>query len=522
MSHAQLDLRELALERPKHEPETKPRRKPWLTRYVIPGGILVGFLVLIGVATREHFMPHKAVTVVPVVVVRAEVQQEGTPLFQAAGWVEPRPTPINVAALTEGVIDELLVVEGQEVSAGEPVAKLIDVDAKLTHQQAEATVALREAELESAAAERKGARLRHENPLHLQAALAEAESQLAKSETDGAQIPFLIDATQAQVDYARQNLEGKQAAKDAVAVRTVQKAQSEYKSAEATLKELQQRAPRLQRQVAALKNRVDALSGQLSLLIDETRQLDDAEAKYKAAEARLAEAKVAAAKTSLAFERTVVCAPITGRVLALVASPGSRVMGLDANAGQSSSIVVSLYDPARLQVRADVRLEDVSLVVPGQPVEIETASSKEKIIGRVLLPTSAANIQKNTLEVKVALDNPPPAIRPEMLVTATFLAPPQVILPSDDEPYKERMLIPRQLVQSEGENHSVWVVDPGGIARRKAITLGNAGTKELVEVVEGISPTDKLISSNQQELESEMRVKIVGEDATIGLSDRRS
>lgn len=522
MTHAQLDLRELALDRPKNEPAAKPRRRPWLTRYVVPGGILAGFLALIGLAAREHFMPQQEVTVVPVVVARAEVQQEGTPLFQAAGWVEPRPTPVNVAALTEGVIDELLVVEGQEVSAGEPVAKLIDVDAKLAHQQAEATMALREAELAGAAAERKAARLRHENPLHLQAALAEAESLLAKTEADEAQIPFLIDAAQAAADYARQDLEGKQAAKNAVAVRTVQKAQSDYKSAQATLKELQQRAPRLKRQVAALQNRVDALSGLLSLLIEETRQLDDAEAKYTAAEARLDEAKVAVAKTSLALERTVVRAPITGRVLSLVAPPGSRVMGLDSNSGHSSSTVVSLYDPAKLQVRADVRLEDVPLVVPGQAVEIETASSKEKIIGSVLLPTSTANIQKNTLEVKVALDDPPPAIRPEMLVTATFLAPPQTGSPNNDEQNQERLLVPRQLVRSDGENHSVWVVDSGGIARQKSITLGRAGTEELVEVVEGLRPTDKLISSDQQELEAEMRVKIVGEDATIGLSQRRS
>ena len=32
------------------------------------------------------------VKVVPVHVSRAEVQQAGTPLFKAAGWVEPRPT----------------------------------------------------------------------------------------------------------------------------------------------------------------------------------------------------------------------------------------------------------------------------------------------------------------------------------------------------------------------------------------------------------------------------------------------
>ena len=67
--------------------------------------------------------------VVPVHVARAEVQQAGTPLFKAAGWVEPRPTPILVAALASGVVERLLVVEDQAVETGQPVAELVaDMD----------------------------------------------------------------------------------------------------------------------------------------------------------------------------------------------------------------------------------------------------------------------------------------------------------------------------------------------------------------------------------------------------------
>ena len=98
-------------------------------------------------------------------------------------------------------------------------------------------------------------------------------------------------------------------------------------------------------------------------------------------------------------------------------------MGLETTAGQSSSTVVEMYDPQKLQVRVDVRLEDVPMVTPGQQVNIETASSADVIHGQVLQITSSANIQKNTLEVKVELLDPPLAVSPEMLVTAAFLAP---------------------------------------------------------------------------------------------------
>ena len=118
--------------------------------------------------------------------------------------------------------------------------------------------------------------------------------------------------------------------------------------------------------------------------------------------------------------------PISGRVLALLARPGMRLMGQSALGHPEASTVVSLYDPAQLQVRADVRLEDVPRVQPGQKVKIETpAAPGGPLEGVVLFSTSQADIQKNTLSVKVAIHTPPPTLKPEMLCQVTFLSPPR-------------------------------------------------------------------------------------------------
>ncbi|MCA9172789.1 MAG: HlyD family efflux transporter periplasmic adaptor subunit, partial [Planctomycetales bacterium] len=186
-------------------------------------------------------------------------------------------------------------------------------------------------------------------------------------------------------------------------------------------------------------------------------------------------------------------APIDGRILRLVASPGSRVMGLEATAGQSSSTVAEMYDPQNLQVRADVRLEDVPFVSPGQPVEIQTASSSEVIHGRVLQLTSSANIQKNTLEVKVELLDPPITVSPEMLVTATFLAPKGETSLSPKE--AERMFVPHSLLQTGQSTTFVWVVDEYSAARKCAVELDGKGGSDLVAIRSGLKVTDKLISS---------------------------
>lgn len=512
----QLDLRELAIDRPGRASAPAPRTKrtPFVTRYLVPGGILLGFLALLAAAVSDQLIPRQEVSVVPVVVRRAEVQQAGTPLFQAAGWVEPRPTPINVTALTEGVVEELLVVEGQPVQAGEPVSRLIQIDAKLALRQAENALKLRQAEQESVQAELTAAEMRVKYPVHLQAALADAQAALAQTETKLAKLPHSIEAAEARVQYTQQNYEGKQAAKDAIAGRLVQQALSEHLDAKSQLTELQKRRPYLENEVKTLQDKVTALNSQLELLIEESRQLKDARARLKMAENQVADAELTVEKVQLALERTVVKAPTSGRVLTLVAAPGSRVMGLDSNSVHNSSTVVTMYDPARLQVRADVRLEDVPLVQPGQPVEIETASSQTPIRGRVLLPTSTANIQKNTLEVKVEVIDPPPAIRPEMLVTATFLAPPTPEADQKESESQQCLLIPRDLViNSEGAT-AVWLATAEGTAVPQPVTLGKAGTERLVEVLTGVDPTTKLIANSPDGLESGEAVTVTGESTS--------
>src|SRR5262249_44077564 len=143
----------------------------------------------------------------------------------------------------------------------------------------------------------------------------------------------------------------------------------------------------------------------------------EAEAALTAAEARRDQAQTAVEARKLHCERLTVRAPVAGRVLALIARPGTRLMGLAQASAQDASTVVSLYDPTRLQARADVRFDDVPRVQPGQHVKISSpAAPQGPLDGVVLFSTSQADLQKNTLQVKVAINSPPPTLAPEMLV----------------------------------------------------------------------------------------------------------
>ena len=517
-----IDLQQLTIDRAGEKPARRKRKRHLLTRYVLPLGMLCAFVGLLAWSARASFSAATSVTVTPVIVARAEVQQSGTPLFQAAGWVEPRPTPVMATALTEGVVDQLLVVQGQEVTKRQPLAILFDADAKLSLNEAEATLQLHEAECEGVKATLKAAQSKLEHPLELQAALADAESALAKVEGELLNLPFAIQSAEARLNFAEQQFLLRRRAEGAIAGKLVQQAESDYLAAKAAADELNSRKPNLERQMATLKQKRDTLQMQLDLKTDQIKQVAEAAAAVKAAEARCRQAELAVQAAKLRFDRMTICSPISGRVLALNGRPGQRLMGLSPASERDASVVVSLYDPKMLQVRADVRLEDVRQVQIGAPVQIETAAATGPIAGEVLSITSSADIAKNTLEVKVSVIDPPAAIRPEMLARVTFLAPQRDDVPSESKE-QLRMLIPRQLVTQAGESADVWVADQNeGVARRQTVKLGKAGTEELVEVLEGLTVTDKLIVGGREGLEDRSRITITGLDATLGASQRRA
>lgn len=518
-----VDLSQLAVQRSAPTSSALKARRHWITRYLIPLSILTGFTALFGWAARDSFLPAQSVTITPVIVTHADVQQEGTPLFQAAGWIEPRPTPIVVSALAEGVVMEIYAVEGQHVEQGKPVAKLIDTDAKLALQQADASLRLCEAEVKSAEAALTAARTTFDNPNKLQAALADAESRLAETRLVLGNLPYMIETARTRRQLAVENVDRKERAGQAIAGRVLREAKAELAAAESTLLELQSRGPTIERQVAALERKRTALDEQLRLMTEHKRAVASAEAALAVAQARRDQAQLAVETARVNLERMVVYAPISGRVLTLDARPGKRLMGMDPASEQSSSAVVTMYDPKNLQVRVDVRLEDVPNVQIGQPVEIETAALGKPITGKVLWTTTRADIQKNTLQVKVAIDDPPAVITPEMLAQVTFLAPPEPVENSKEEHQPLRMMIPRQLVIGGDGSSAVWLADvERGIARQQQVQLGRATTEHLVEVATGLSPTDKLIVMGRESVNEGARIRITGEDTSIGLSTGRA
>jgi len=511
---SQIDIKQLAIVRDEPAPGKRVARRHVVSRYVIPGVLVFGLIAILTWALRDVIWPPRPVWVVPVLATQSSAQSEGTPLFQAAGWVEPRPTPIRVAALAPGIVEELMVVEDQPVKAGEAIAELVKNDAQLAYDHAIQDLKLREAELSQSQAELRAATTRLKQPVHLQAALGEAEAALAQIATELKNLPFETRRAEAQLEFARRNYEGKRASEGAVAERAIDQARSDEEAAKALVDELRGRSDSLANQQTALKQRRDALATQLKLLADEKRAQQESLAKVDAATAQVEHARIALAEAKLRLDRMTIRAPVDGRIYQLVANPGTTLTGgMSPVANADGSTVVTMYRPDMLQVRVDVRFEDLPKVTLGQHVLINNPALPKPISGKVLFVSSRANIQKNTLEVKVGLDEPVSVFKPEMLVNVTHLAPkPADAVAKSTMPM--RLYVPQQLVQHDDAGSYVWLADQSaGAARKTTIATGGMSAGGLVEVTQGLSVGSRIISRGYESLSDGARIRVVSEDS---------
>ncbi len=490
-----------------------------ISRYVLPAAMLSGFVALVVWSAWDLLFPPWPVKVVPVISTTADVRQEGTPLFQAAGWIEPRPTPVRVAALAPGVVEELLVVEDQAVRAGEPIAELVKDDARLSHDEALANLELRQAELDQARAILAAAETRLTQPVHLDAELGAANAALAKIQTQLQNLPYALRRAVSQHDALEKELATKQAAEGVVAGIQIDVYRNRVDAAQALIEELQGRSETLNHELLALKSQRDALQTQRDLLADELGARDAAQAMVKAAAARVAQAQVAARQAKLRLDRMTIVSPIDGRVFRLLAHPGTRVgMGQTTAEGYDSSTIVTLYKPEMLQVRVDVRFEDLPQVSLGQTVELDNPALAERIQGRVLFVSSEADIQKNTLQVKVEIPEPQPVFKPEMLVDVTFLAAPRNQSP-DDTPRNLKLYLPAKVVLQDERGPYVWVADQSqGIARKVPIEIKLGKGTELAEVTTALPVSSRIIVDPPQDLRDGGRIVVVGDDTNLGTS----
>lgn len=427
-------------------PSSRPARRR-LGLWLLPLAILLGFALLFALLFRDRLLPAETVDVIPAVGIEETLAlakkpvSTGKTLFQASGWVEPDPLPIKATALTDGIVDEVHVLEGALVKKGDLLVSLIDVDTRIERDAMAAKLADMKASFDA-------------HCVGTQVALRRMEAE------------------QAMLEVAEANAE-----------EAADKLRRYHKIAEGAITGDERLTVRLdhRRRVAE----VDLVKARIGEIAEELTRIAY---EILAIQARIKGAELALEKAELAYNRTRIHAPADGRILSLMAAPGAKKMvGMDK---EDSSTVAILYDPAHLQVRVDVPLADAAGLSLGQPALIRCNLLPDEVFqGTVTRIEGAADLQRNTLQAKVRIADPSDKLRPEMLCRVEFLEAPK-IASGVAGAQGVAVYVPAAALR----DGMVWICDPDSLRAGRRAVVSSEETEGLIRIDSGIRPGEWVIA----------------------------
>lgn len=187
------------------------------------------------------------------------------------------------------------------------------------------------------------------------------------------------------------------------------------------------------------------------------------------------------------FEETPFYAPVDGTVIMLNVRKGAYV-----NEGSS---VLKLQDFTKVWVNADVPLRDVQFLEVGIPAKITIPETGEKYEALVDFIHPVNDPQNRTVTVRLVLDNPDGALKPDTYVDAAFNAKVQ-----------SRLAVPAEAVLYGGMG--AYVIEDAGDGYFRPVMVETGITASgLTEITSGLSHGQKIVKSGQFMLDAESNLK---------------
>ncbi|WP_035986627.1 efflux RND transporter periplasmic adaptor subunit [Leptolyngbya sp. KIOST-1] len=367
----------------------------------------------------------------------------------ASGTVRPVQT-VNLSPENAGILEELFVEQGDRVEAGQPIARMRSRDTAAQVAQNRAAVAEAEAALADL---RRGSRPEE---------IAQAEAGVTANQAQ-------VRDAQARLDLASSELARRQALfeRGAVAATDLDTAAREQRSAQAALEQAQARVLESQRRVADLRQgpRTEAIAQ---------------------AEARLAQARAQLSGAQVRQDETLIRAPFGGVVTQKFATEGAFVTpttsASDLSSATSTAIVALAED---LEVLAEVPEADISLIEPGQAVEVVADAFPEQTFrGRVTLVAPEAISRQNVtlFQVRIELLDGKEQLRSNMNVNVAFIG----------DQLADALVVPTVAVVTQAGETGVLV--PGATPRDiqfQPVTLGPQVGNQI-QIVNGLEAGDRV------------------------------
>ena len=201
--------------------------------------------------------------------------------------------------------------------------------------------------------------------------------------------------------------------------------------------------------------------------------LDRSESAFRVAEAGWKAAQASAGQASTSRSYTTVVAPYSGVVSA-------RHVELGEMAAPGKPLLTG-FDPADLRVVAVVPQYRVAAVRAGAKASVEIPSIGRWVEGRAVTVLPSADSQTHVTRVRIDLPRDVRDIYPGVFARAHFAIG-----------RERRLVIPSRAVLRRSEVTAVYVVGAEGLPRLRQIRAGESAGPELVEVLAGIQPGEKV------------------------------
>ena len=199
-------------------------------------------------------------------------------------------------------------------------------------------------------------------------------------------------------------------------------------------------------------------------------EMDRVRAALKSADAELQQAEQAVSEARTFLEYATVMSPIDGMVI-----DKKLEVGDTATPGQ---VLLTLYDPTRMQLVASVRESLTQRLSIGQAIGVRIDALEKTCEGRISEIVPEAESASRTFSVKVTGPCPPG------IYSGMFG---RLLIPLEDETV---LVIPQAAVQRVGQLNIVDVAD-GERLRRRAVQLGRS-FEEDVQVLSGLREGERV------------------------------
>jgi HlyD family secretion protein len=236
-------------------------------------------------------------------------------------------------------------------------------------------------------------------------------------------------------------------------------------------------------QYAIAKKHVDYLvaKGKEQALKSAAGQLESAKGKYLGAQAQLSYSEIRSPIDGVVTDR-----PLYPGEMAAVGTPLLTVMDV-------SSVIAKAHIPQ----------DDAAALKVGDKGTMTVPGIEKPIEGKVTVVSPALDPNSTTVEVWLEAKNPKHELKPGTSVQLSLTA----------QTVKDALVVPASSVITTPDGGSaVMLAGPDGHAHQKAVKLGIRNGDDL-QILEGVTASDKVITSGAYGLPDKTKIKIEAADA---------